>query len=94
MQKSEINQWISRYKVRSFVETKHSEVRPPKTSKATDRRLVRFVKNHPFASARDVIKELELKVLENTVRRRLDIVGLFCYIAAKKPFILEKNRKS
>ena len=49
--------WISRYKVRGFVETNHNGGRPPKTSKATDRRLVRFVKKHPFATARDVIKE-------------------------------------
>ena len=42
---------------------------------------MRFVKKHPFATARDVIKELELKVSENTVRRRLDIAGLFSYKA-------------
>ena len=52
------------------------------------------MKKHPFATARDVIKELELKVLENIVRRRLDIAGLFCFLAAKKPFISEKNRKA
>ena len=52
-----------------------------------------FVKKHPFATAQDVIKELELKVSKNTVRRRLDIAGLFCYVAAKKPFISEKKRK-
>ena len=92
VEKSVINRWISRYKVRGFVETKHNGGRPPKTSKA--RRLVRFVKKHPFATARDVIKELELKVSENTLRRRLDIAGLFCYIAAKKPFISEKKRKA
>ena len=55
---------------------------------------MRFVKKHPFATARDVIKELELKVSENTVRRRLDIAGLFCFLAAKKAFISEKNRKA
>ena len=82
------------YKVRGFVETKHNGGRPPKISKATDRRLVRFVKKHPFATARDVIKELELKVSENTVRRRLDIAGLFSYRAVKKPFISEKSRKA
>ena len=37
--------------------------------------------------------ELELKFPKNTGRRRLDITGLLCYIAAKKPFISEKNRK-
>ena len=52
------------------------------------------MKKHPFATARDVIKELELKVSENIVRRRLDIAGLFCFLAAKKPFISEKNRKA
>ena len=62
VKKSVINRWISRYKVRGTVETNHNGGRPPKTSKATDRRLVRFVKKHPFATARDVIKELELKV--------------------------------
>ena len=67
-----IKRWISRYKVRGFVETKHNGGRPPKASKATDRSLVRFVKKHPFATARDVIKELELKVSKNTTRRRLD----------------------
>ena len=89
-----INRWISRYKVSGFVETKHNGDRNPKTSKAIDRRLVRFVKKRPFATVRDVIKGLELKVPKNTVRRRLDIAGLLCYIAAKKPFISEKNRKS
>ena len=57
VEKLVINQWISRYKVRGFVETKHNGGRPPKISKATDRKLVRFVKKHPFATARDVIKE-------------------------------------
>ena len=57
VEKSVIKRWISRYKVRGFVETKHNSGRPPKTSKATDRRLVRFVKKNPFATARDVIKE-------------------------------------
>ena len=90
VEKLVIKRWISRYKVRGFVETNHNGGRPPKTSKATDLRLVRFVKKHPFATARDVIKELELKVSENTVRRRLDIAGLLCYVAAKKPFIAEK----
>ena len=52
------------------------------------------MKKHPFATARDVIKELELKVLENIVRRRLDIAGLICFLAAKNPFISEKNRKA
>ena len=52
------------------------------------------MKKHPFATARDVIKELELKVSENIVRRRLDIAGLICFLAAKKPFISEKNRKA
>ena len=52
------------------------------------------MKKHPFSTARDVIKELELKVSENTVRRRLDIAGLFFFLAAKKPFISEKNRKA
>ena len=52
------------------------------------------MKKHPFATARDVIKELELKVSENIVRRRLAIAGLFCFLAAKKPFISEKNRKA
>ena len=61
-------------KVKGTVETKHN--RGSKTSKAT------FVKKHPFAIARDLIKELELKVSENTVRRRLDIAGLFSYRAA------------
>ena len=55
---------------------------------------MRFLKKHPFATARDVIKELELKVSENIVRRRLDIAGLICFLAAKKPFISEKNRKA
>ena len=55
---------------------------------------MKFVKKHPFATARDVMKELELKVSENTVRRSLDIAGLFCYRAAKKPFVSEKNRKA
>ena len=55
---------------------------------------MRFVKKHPFATARDVINELELKVSKNTVRRRLDVAWLFCLLAAKKPFISEKNRKS
>ena len=55
---------------------------------------MRFVKKHPFATARDVNNELELKVSKNTVRRRLDVAGLFCLLAAKKPFISEKNRKS
>ena len=45
---------------------------------------MRFVKKHPFATARDVIKELELKVSKNTVRRRLDIAGLFCYVRRPK----------
>ena len=94
VEKSVISRWNSRYKVRGFVETKHNGGGPPKTSKTTDRRLVRFVKKNPFATARDVIKELELKVSKNTVRRRLDIAGLLCYIAAKKPFISEKNRQS
>ena len=94
VEKSVINRWISRYKVIGFVETKHNGGRPPKTSKATDRRLVRFVKEHPFATARDVIKELELKVSKNTVRRRLEIAGLLCYRAAKKPFVSEKNRNA
>ncbi|XP_047137568.1 uncharacterized protein LOC124814061 [Hydra vulgaris] len=43
---------------------------------------------------KDVINELELKVSENTVRRCLDIAGLFSYRAAKNPFISEKNRKA
>ena len=60
----------------------------------SDSKLVRFVKKQPFATVRDVIKELKLKVSENTVRRRLDIAGLFCYRAVKKPFISEKNRKA
>ena len=95
VEKSVINRSvISRYKVRGFVETKHNGGCPQKTSKATDCRLMRFVKKHPFATARDVIKELELKVSKNTVRRRLDIAGLFRYKAAKKPFISEKHRKA
>ena len=88
-----IHRWISRYKIRGLVETKHNGGRPPKTLKATDRRLVRFVKKNPFATARDVIKELELKVSKNTVRRRLDRAGLFCYRAAKNPFISQKKKK-
>ena len=53
-EKSVINRSvISRYKVRGFVKTKHKGGRPLKTSKATDRRLVRFVKKHPFATARN-----------------------------------------
>ena len=52
------------------------------------------MKKHPFATAQDLIKELQLKVSENTVRRHLDIAGLFSYRAAKKPFISEKNRKA
>ena len=55
---------------------------------------MRFVKKHPFATARDVIKELELKVSKNTVRRRLDLAGLLCYKAAKKLFISEKSSKA
>ena len=50
------------------------------------------MKKHPFATARDVIKELELKASENIVRKRVAIAGLFCFLAAKKPFISEKNR--
>ena len=94
VEKSVINRWISRYKVRGTVETKHNGGHLLKASKATDHRLVRFVKKHPFATARDVIKELELKVSENTVRRHHDTAGLFSYKAAKKSFISEKNRKA
>ena len=94
VEKSVINRWISRYKVRGTVETKHNGGRPTKTSNATDRRLVRFVKKHPFATARDIIKKLELKVSEKTVRKRFDIAGLFSYRAAKNPFISEKNRNT
>ena len=91
VEKSVINRWISRYKVRGTVETKHNGGCPPKISKATDRRLVRFVKKHPFATAQDVIKELELKFSENTVSRLLDIAGLFSYRAAKKTVYFRKK---
>jgi hypothetical protein len=67
-EKSVLNRWISRYKARGTV---------------THRRMVRFVKTHPFTTARDTIKELEPQVPENTVRRRLDLAGLFSYCAAK-----------
>ena len=33
VEKSVIKRWISRYKVRGFVETKHNGVRPPKNQK-------------------------------------------------------------
>ena len=91
VEKSVINRWISRYKVTGIVETTHNGGRPPKTSKATDRRLVRFVKKYPFATARNVIKELKLKVSENTVRRGLDIAGLFSHRAAKKTVYFRKK---
>ena len=70
VEKLVINRWISKYKVRGLVETKDNGDRTPKISKATVRRLVRFVKKRPFATVRGVIKELELKVSENTVRRQ------------------------
>ena len=86
-----IKRWISRYKVRGFVEKKHNGGRPPKTLKATDCRLVTFVKKHPFDTARDVIKELELKVSKNTVKRRLDIAGLFMLHSCKKTVYFRKK---
>ena len=52
------------------------------------------MKKHPFATARDIIKKLELKVSEKTVRKRFDIAELFSYRAAKNPFISEKNRNA
>ena len=54
----------------------HLGKRPKKITTHTDRKVIRFVKKNPFASARDTTRKLELDILENTVRGRLDDAGL------------------
>jgi transposase len=92
--KSIVSRVISKYRRFGTLETQHAGGRPRKTNQFTDRRIVKFVKVNPFASARDTIRHLELDVSESTVKRRLLLAGLSSYRAAKKPFISPKNRKA
>ena len=94
MSKAVISRLITKYKATGTVDTEHKGGRPRKTTEQTDRKIVRHVKKNPFASARETIRELQLDISENTVRRRLDHAGLHSYRAAKKPFISAKNRKA
>ena len=52
------------------------------------------MKKNPFANSRDTIRKLEFNILENIVRRRLDVAELYSYCAAKKLFMSAKNRKA
>lgn len=59
-----------------------------------DRRIVNYSKKHPFDSAKEIIRVLDLDISADTVRRRLSDAGLKCFRSAKKPFISEKNREA
>ena len=83
MSKAVISRLVNKYKTKGTVETEHLGGRPNKYTPHTDRKIIRYVKKNPFASARDKIRKLKLDISENIVRRRLDDAGLYNYRATK-----------
>ena len=64
----------------------------PATTKRTDCRILRKIKKNPHLSSGEIKKELELKISERTISRKLKNFGYSSYYVAKKPYISEKNR--
>ena len=91
--KSTIVQAHKRMEKRGNPFRKGGSGRPKVTTMKQDKKIILHVKRNPFASAKKIKKELELKCSNHTIRRSLVSAGLKSYFTRKKPFISEKNRR-
>ena len=87
---------INKYKNTKFIGNLFGHGRKQKTIATTDRLIQRKLKLDQRKSARTVTfefgKDLGILISESTVKRRAHEVGLFDWIARKKPYVNKTNR--
>jgi hypothetical protein len=84
---------VKRVKTNGTTQTRAKSGRPPKIGRSTDLNILREWTSNPRQPPRQVISTLGLNVSINTVKRRIKKRGLSGFIAARKPFINDRNRK-
>lgn len=70
--------------------------RARKTSRKTDKEIVRTAKKDPMMTSEDIRKELLVQppISARTIRRRLNEAQLFGRVSRKKPLLTKKNRRA
>lgn len=96
--KSTVNDLLRKVRAGYPIQDLPRSGRPRKTTTRDDRVIKNKSTKDPFKTASQIAVELRKEgvadVSRMTVSRRLHNVGLFGRVAAKKPFISEKNRKA
>jgi transposase len=89
-----IQKALNRMKKRNTYKRKSGSGRPRKTTKREDRHIVRVAATNCFDSASEIGKTVKTKetISKKTIKRRLNEVGIYGYVAAKKPFVNEAQR--
>ena len=91
--KTAVAKFIKKYRETGEAHRKKGSGRPRKTSKRTDRAIVRMMLPNRRISTREIIQDLGLDVTQRTVRRRLNDKGYKGIFERKKNFVNLKNRR-
>lgn len=89
-----ISRIIRQVAKRGNTERKHGSGRPRLLDKTNLNKISKIVKKNPRISSKGIVKSLNVKVSERTVKRELNNMSLFGRVAAKKPFLSNKNKVS
>jgi transposase len=88
-----VDQWIQRWQSKPSLQDKPGRGRKRKANETTDV-IVDLAIDKKFITPREIIRELQLPLSHDTVRRRLNESGLFGRVARKEyPFTEEHIRK-
>lgn len=89
--KSIVSRLISKFKATGTVQSANVGGRPRKTSRRTDKKIVRLFKQDPFISSKKIVEELNLNISSSTVRKRALENSLKSYMPSKKPILTKKH---
>nr|XP_037285018.1 uncharacterized protein LOC119177940 [Rhipicephalus microplus] len=87
-----VNRIIQAYKYESCIQDAPRAPRPKATTDDEDALIVAAAVRNLFLPAPAILEDLDLDVLDTTVRRRLRTAGLRCRVAAQKPLLTAAHK--
>ena len=91
--KSGVSYIIKRIKLYGSSENRPKNGRPRNTSRHTDLNILRKISNNPKVTPKEIKATLKLNVSPKTIVRRIKSKGINPRIAAKGPYIDQRNQR-